>query len=173
MTYEEELTYEYLKLLGMEDIHETTEAELKKLYLKQAKLYHPDTTSNEEYKNGEMFSKIKNAYDYLTFDINKTNDCIKGILNPYQNYYNYNNNYSGYQNAYNYYNFNYDNDNNNIKIEDHVSPIMLLLSFLSPFIGLLLFMMLRKIFKKSAYTYLLVSILSLIISTVIFILRFI
>ena len=172
MTYEEELTYEYLKLLGMEDIHETTEAELKKLYLKQAKLYHPDTTSNEEYKNGEMFSKIKNAYDYLTFDINKTNDCIKGILNPYQNY-NYSNYNNNYQNAYNYYNFNYDNDNNNIKIEDHVSPIMLLLSFLSPFIGLLLFMMLRKILKKSAYTYLLVSILSLIISTVIFILRFI
>ena len=69
MTYEEEKTYEYLKLLGMEDIHETTEAELKKLYLKQAKLYHPDTTTNSEYKNGEMFSKIKNAYDYLTFDI--------------------------------------------------------------------------------------------------------
>ena len=56
MTYEEELTYEYLKLLGMEDIHETTEAELKKLYLKQAKIYHPDTASNIEYKNGEMFS---------------------------------------------------------------------------------------------------------------------
>lgn len=170
----EEKVLQYLEIMSIKPDHNIELDELKKEYLRLAKVYHPDTCALE-FKDGVMFSKMKEAYEYLKENINIVNNVIYNILNPNNKKYTYynpndyaNNQYgntyggfSGYSGAY-YYSTN----SSNIVIKDRFSPSIFssFLSLIMPFYGILSFALLRKTLKKNAVFYLTLSIISLTLS---------
>lgn len=163
MTDIEEKTYNALRVLGINELREVDAKTLKQAYLKQAKLYHPDTCQNEKYKDGKMFNLVKQSYDFLNEDINRTNENINNILNPNNKTYNYNQEYAynsnyNYQNNYNYY------QQPNYKIIDKPSILTLIFCLFIPFIGFFMAILTRRTMPKASKWYLLTSIFGILLS---------
>ena len=75
------LAVEYLTILELPLNERLTIAVVKENYQRLSHIYHPDTSS-EEYKDGQKFIELKNAYDFVTDNIVKINKAIRdGSLN--------------------------------------------------------------------------------------------
>lgn len=150
MTYKEKVN-SYLKTLNVKPDHEITRAELKTNYLSLIKEHPVDTDSKGYYE-------IKDAYDYLYDHIDMVNETLQEpdvveevietkeiparepeetfVIPPVSD----------------------------VKVKDRPTLIAVLLSLVSPFIGFIMFIMLRKVTPKSSWLYLGLAILSILIS---------
>lgn len=167
MTDVENKTVNYLKLLGFNELSTIDEKTLKQAYLKNAKIYHPDTCQNESYKDGKMFSAIKEAYDFLSNDINRTNETINNILNPnnktynYQDEFMYENQYANGGTPFQGYAF---YSGQNIKPKDKPSIFSMFLCFIMPFMGFFMFVMTKRIMPKASKWYAIASVLGIVVT---------
>ena len=71
------------------DTYNFNRNQLKKAYLKQALLYHPDKSGNTPY-NTQRFQNIKDAYDLLMVYADKSDECDMTTNNKTGNTYNLN-----------------------------------------------------------------------------------
>ena len=71
-----ELVVKSLTILELPFNKRLTISEVKENYQRLSHLYHPDTAS-EEYKDGQKFIELKNAYDFVTDNIVKINKAIR------------------------------------------------------------------------------------------------
>lgn len=167
--YSEKEVLESLNILNIKPDHNLEENEIKKAYLKLAKIYHPDTCICEEYKDGVMFSKLNSSYDYLKNNLDYANEVIYNRLNPSNkkhNYYNDDNAYYNYNEYNNFNNYKYYYSNNDIKIEDKLHPNLIssIFSLIIPVFGFINYFLFRKVFKKNARFYLMLSIIGILIN---------
>lgn len=56
---------------------------LKKQYRKLSKIYHPDVSKEDSYKNGDKFKNLNSAYEYILHNIDRCNMVIQYISNGY------------------------------------------------------------------------------------------
>jgi hypothetical protein len=83
-TYHQMATQNYFEIIGVTPT--TTPEEIKEVYIKLAKKFHPDSFPSNvlplvEKTASEIFGKINEAYQVLT-DLNKRNEYIKSISAP-------------------------------------------------------------------------------------------
>ena len=72
------LVIKYMTVLEIYDETEISEELLKAQFRKLTKIYHPDATKVDAYKDGDKYIRIKEAYEYLQKNIEEVND----YLNP-------------------------------------------------------------------------------------------
>lgn len=145
---------EALKIMEIEPDHLLTHDELKKKYLSLAKKYHPD--SNSIYSNSDMFSKMKSAYDYLNDNIEYVNETIKMMNNKEYQYDNI-------------YNDTIEISEEDFRKYDKISLITLIISFILPLYGILIYLVRRILFPSSSKLYLIASVLGIIVFIFLFI----
>lgn len=182
---EEVKVLDALQELEIKPDHNIEESELKKSYLRLAKMYHPDTCSDNRYKDGSEFSKMKDSYDYIKNNINLANEVINNTINPDNktyNYYSNSNTFSGFNsNSYNtsyqngqtyYYYYSYDPKKNGEGYKDKFSPSIItsIFSLFIPFVGIINYFLFGRLFKKNARFYLLLSIIGIALNLLPFIL---
>lgn len=175
---EEVKVLEALKELEIKPDHNIDEAEIKKSYLRLAKLYHPDTCNDEQYKDGNKFSSMKDSYDYIKNNMNLANEVINNTINPNNktyNYYrnpnsfnnfNYNSYNTSYQNGQTYYYYSFDPNKDKKEYKDVFSPSIIksIFSLCVPFVGIINYFIFGKLFKKNARFYLLLSFIGIVLN---------
>ncbi len=175
---EEEKVLDALKELEIKPDHNIDEYEIKKSYLRLAKIYHPDTCSNEIYKDGNKFSSMKESYDYVKNNINLANEVINNTINPNNktyNYYNSSNSFdnfdynsfnTSYQNGQTYYYYSYEPNKNGGRYSDKFNPSIItsIFSLFVPFVGIINYFIFGRLFKKNARFYLLLSFIGIILN---------
>ena len=68
-----------MELLDLPTNQFLTEKAIKKKYHEKARIYHPDTTQFEIYKNGEMFNEINTAENFLRIHMVAINENILNV----------------------------------------------------------------------------------------------
>lgn len=153
---------EYLNLLELSDIASIDESILKKNYIRLSKKYHPDVC-DEEYKDGVMFKKVNEAYNYIKDNLSLINDYLKEPSKYEQREYQYNNQYNAgytyirpedlFRAFFNQNTYYTEEDLKNIRKEKKKARLRrklysscflvlgILLSFVSPFLGLFIIIM--------------------------------
>lgn len=165
MTKREKI-FKYLQILGVEPKENITLMDLKQQYLLLAKKYNPE---NEEYKDGKKYYEMKDAYDYLYDHIDSVNEEIHNKLNNIpdpedikvieevkEEKINNDNDFVRVNNL----------PNSDLQVKDRPTVFGILLSLISPLIGLFMFLMLRKVTPKTSFLYLALAIISFAINFV-------
>lgn len=165
MTREEMKVLEYLKVLQIDSDHEISRSELKDSFL-----YLEANIKNEtiEFAKDARYIKLKEAYDYLYDHIELLNEAIHNILNPNEQTHLYSYSYEEpvkvSQEEEPLKEIPIENLNKMPEIKDRPTAAGIVLSLLSPLIGVMMFIFTKKITPKSSWLYLGLAIVSFIIS---------
>ena len=163
MTIEEKKALEALHIMEITPDHTITRLELKESFL----------SLSEKYKdNNEKYNKMKNAYDYLYDHMELLNEAIHNRLNPCHERHEYSYSWEEKkveevegevvdEKPINEATF---NPNELPKVKDRPTVFAAVLSFVSPLIGIIMFILTRRITPKSSFLYLTLAIVGLIAS---------
>lgn len=75
---------ESLDFMNFSFNNKLTKKEILCRYKKLSKIYHPDTATDETYKDGNMFLKLTNIKSFMIENINSINECIELYLSKNQ-----------------------------------------------------------------------------------------
>jgi hypothetical protein len=162
MTIEEKKALDALHIMEITPNHTISRLELKESFL----------SLSEKYKdNSEKYNKMKNAYDYLYDHMELLNEAIHNRLNPGHETHEYSYSWEEKKveevqgevvdNPKNEATF---NPNELPKVKDRPTVFAAVLSFVSPLIGTIMFILTRRITPKSSFLYLTLAIVGLIAS---------
>ena len=163
MTIEEKKALDALHIMEITPDHTITRLELKESFL----------SLSEKYKdNNEKYNKMKNAYDYLYDHMELLNEAIHNRLNPCHERHEYSYSWEEKkveevegevvdEKPINEATF---NPNELPKVKDRPTVFAAVLSFVSPLIGIIMFILTRRITPKSSFLYLTLAIVGLIAS---------
>ena len=163
MTIEEKKALEALHIMELTPDHTITRLELKESFLSLSEKYMD---------NSEKYNKMKNAYDYLYDHMELLNEAIHNQLNPSHETHEY---------SYSWEEKKVEevqgevvdakprdeatfNPNELPKVKDRPTVFAAVLSFVSPLIGIIMFILTRRITPKSSFLYLTLAIVGLIAS---------
>ena len=160
MTIEEKKALEALHIMELTPNHTITRLELKESFLSLSEKYMD---------NSEKYNKMKNAYDYLYDHMELLNEAIHNRLNPGHETHEYSYSFEDVKevqgevvdNPKNEATF---NPNELPKVKDRPTVFAAVLSFVSPLIGIIMFILTRRITPKSSFLYLSLAIVGLIAS---------
>ena len=160
MTIEEKKVLEALHIMELTPNHTITRLELKESFLSLSEKYMD---------NSEKYNKMKNAYDYLYDHMELLNEAIHNRLNPGHETHEYSYSFEDVKevqgevvdNPKNEATF---NPNELPKVKDRPTVFAAVLSFVSPLIGIIMFILTRRITPKSSFLYLSLAIVGLIAS---------
>lgn len=160
MTIEEKKVLEALHIMELTPNHTITRLELKESFLSLSEKYMD---------NNEKYNKMKNAYDYLYDHMELLNEAIHNRLNPEHETHEYSYSWEDVKevqgevvdNPKNEATF---NPNELPKVKDRPTVFAAVLSFVSPLIGIIMFILTRRITPKSSFLYLSLAIVGLIAS---------
>ena len=163
MTIEEKKALEALHIMEITPNHTTSRLELKESFLSLSEKYRD---------NCEKYNKMKNAYDYLYDHMELLNEAIHNRLNPCHERHEYSYSWEEKkveevegevvdEKPINEATF---NPNELPKVKDRPTVFAAVLSFVSPLIGIIMFILTRRITPKSSFLYLFLAIVGLIAS---------
>ncbi|MBQ2471604.1 MAG: DUF308 domain-containing protein [Acholeplasmatales bacterium] len=163
MTIEEKKALEALHIMEITPDHTISRLELKESFLSLSEKYMD---------NSEKYNKMKNAYDYLYDHMELLNEAIHNRLNPCHERHEYSYSWEEKKveevqgevvedNPKNEATF---NPNELPKVKDRPTVFAAVLSLVSPLIGIIMFILTRRITPKSSFLYLFLAIVGLIAS---------
>ena len=163
MTIEEKKALEALHIMEITPDHTITRLELKESFLSLSEKYRD---------NNEKYNKMKNAYDYLYDHMELLNEAIHNRLNPCHERHEYSYSWEEKkveevqsevvdEKPINEATF---NPNELPKVKDRPTVFAAVLSLVSPLIGIIMFILTRRITPKSSFLYLFLAIVGLIAS---------
>ena len=163
MTIEEKKALEALHIMEITPDHMITRLELKESFLSLSEKYRD---------NCEKYNKMKNAYDYLYDHMELLNEAIHNQLNPCHETHEYSYSWEEKkveevqsevvdEKPINEATF---NPNELPKVKDRPTVFAAVLSLVSPLIGIIMFILTRRITPKSSFLYLFLAIVGLIAS---------
>lgn len=168
MTREETKAINYLLIMEIIPNHPVTRLELKEQFLLLADKY------NNENKDSKIYFKVKEAYDYLYDHMELLNEAIHNKLNPENETHNHSLYYVDYEpkkevepkvedpNVATPVTGNLATNPNDMPlIQDRPSIFMAILALTSPLLGVLFFIITKKVTPKSSWLYLVLGIISL------------
>ena len=171
MTREENKAINYLLILEIIPNHFVTRLELKNQFLSLSNKY------NNENNDSKIYLKLKEAYDYLYDHMELLNEAIHNKLNPDEETHNHSFYYAEEETKEvkdlpnteekpkPVINSNVvPNPNEMPLIEDRPSIFMAILALISPLLGILFFIITKKVTPKSSWLYLVLGIISLVVS---------
>ncbi len=163
MTIEEKKALEALHIMEITPDHTISRLELKESFLSLSEKYMD---------NSEKYNKMKNAYDYLYDHMELLNEAIHNRLNPCHERHEYSYSWEEKkveevqsevvdEKSINEATF---NPNELPKVKDRPTVFAAVLSLVSPLIGIIMFILTRRITPKSSFLYLFLAIVGLIAS---------
>ena len=163
MTIEEKKALEALHIMEITPDHTISRLELKESFLSLSEKYRD---------NCEKYNKMKNAYDYLYDHMELLNEAIHNRLNPCHERHEYSYSWEEKkveevegevvdEKPINEATF---NPNELPKVKDRPTVFAAVLSLVSPLIGIIMFILTRRITPKSSFLYLFLAIVGLIAS---------
>ena len=161
MTIEEKKVLAALHIMELTPDHTITRLELKERFLSLSEKYMDHI---------EKYNKMKNAYDYLYDHMELLNEAIHNQLNPEHETHEYSYSWEDVkevqgevveENPVNEATF---SKNELPKVKDRPTVFAAVLSFVSPFIGIIMFILTRRITPKSSFLYLSLAIVGFIAS---------
>ena len=164
MTIEEKKVLDALHIMELTPDHTITRLELKESFLSLSEKYMD---------NSEKYNKMKNAYDYLYDHMELLNEAIHNKLNPENETHNHSLYYVDEPvkevepkvedtNVATPVTGNLATNPNDMPlIQDRPSIFMAILALTSPLLGLLFFIITKKVTPKSSWLYLILGIISL------------
>lgn len=161
MTIEEKKVLTALHIMELTPDHTITRLELKERFLSLSEKYMDHI---------EKYNKMKDAYDYLYDHMELLNEAIHNQLNPEHETHEYSYSWEDVKEVQgevvedrpmNEATF---NPNELPKVKDRPTVFAVVLSFVSPFIGIIMFILTRRITPKSSFLYLSLAIVGLIAS---------
>lgn len=163
MTIEEKKALEALHIMEITPDHTISRLELKESFLSLSEKYMD---------NSEKYNKMKNAYDYLYDHMELLNEAIHNRLNPCHERHEYSYSWEekkveevqGEVASANPINEATFNPNELPKVKDRPTVFAAVLSLVSPLIGIIMFILTRRITPKSSFLYLFLAIVGLIAS---------
>ena len=178
MTEQEIKTQQALVFMGYKELKEISKSDLDLSFKALSYKMNPTTASNPKYQDGNDYLKLLEYYNYLS-DIKRTNETIRNILNPNEKTYLYQdekpeekkeelNNDNINEASYGDHDLFKDNliILEEVKIVDKPRFFLILLSFIMPLFGIVMFILNRSIMPKASKFYLIFGILGYIFNVV-------
>ncbi len=173
MTNQEIKTRDALAFIGYKELREISKSELDLSFKALSYKMNPETTTIEKYKDGKDYLLLLEYYKYLS-DIKRTNETIRNILYPDNKTYDYQDEKPQVEEKIqseadvraNTNNFE-ENPNvtfEEINIPDKPSILYIILSFIFPIFGVIMFILTRIITPKSSKFYLIFGIVGYVIN---------
>ena len=171
MTEQEIKTIEALNFMGYNDLREISKSELDLSFKALSNKMNPNTTTIEKYKDGNDYIKLVSYYSYLS-DIKRTNETIRNILDPSNKTYDYQDEKPEIKQEEPI-----DNDVkpsivdsegrrlpefSDIQIIDRPRIWIIILSFLLPIYGIIMFIFSRRLTPKASKWYLVFAIIGFV-----------
>lgn len=180
MTEQEIKTQQALVFMGYKELKEISKSDLDLSFKALSHKMNPVTATNPKYQDGKDYLLLLDYYNYLS-DIKRTNETIRNLLNPNEKTYQYQDEKPEVKVEVNNSNENINNEDifsqngiviEELKIEDKPRVWMVILSFLFPLFGIVLFILNRRIMPKASKFYLIFGILGYIINFVLYLWMF-